>query len=235
MQRKRSLGLAVLVGCLLMAGRAFAQTLTFEGLQDLEPISTFYDGGSGGFGSTGGVDYGITFGPDAIASINDANGGTGNFANNPSGDTTAYFIQGAGDVMNDTAGFTTGFSFYYSSIFSPGQVDVYSGLNDTGTLLAQLNLAVTPEITPAPDGGAEIFDNWQAVGVAFSGVAESVDFTGTANSIGFDDITINSATAGSSGATSVPEIGASGLASLVILLAGAMALLEAARVKPRHA
>jgi hypothetical protein len=238
MRNRSSLVVIVLLGSLLMASRGMAQTLTFEGLQNEEAIDTFYDGGAGGFGSTGGPNYGISFGTDALAVIADQDGGNGNFANNPSGDTVAFFLSGAGDVMNDAGGFTTGFSFYYSAINEPGEVDVYSGLNDTGTLLASLDLAVTPEITPAPDGGAEYFDNWQAAGVNFSGVAESVDFTGTANQIGFDNITINSATAGSGSGTvtGVPEINSYGLGSLLLVLAGAVALVEARRDNlARHA
>ncbi|MGD0390130.1 MAG: PEP-CTERM sorting domain-containing protein [Tepidisphaeraceae bacterium] len=184
--------MAVLIGGLLMASQGWAQTLTFEGLQNLEPIENYYNGGLGGFGSGPGPNYGISFGSDALAIIQDSAGGSGNFANNPSGVTTAFFLTGPGDVMNVPAGFNTGFSFYYSSISLPGEVDVYSGQNDTGTLLASLTLPVTPEITPAPDGGLEYFDNWAAIGVSFSGTAESVDFTGTANEIGFDNVTLNS-------------------------------------------
>jgi len=214
------LGLAVLIGGLLMASRGWAQTLTFEGLKDEEPIENYYDGGLGGDGSGPGPNYGIVFGSDALASIQDSAGGTGNFANNPSGVTSAFFLSGPGDMMNVPAGFNTGFSFYYSAINDPGEVDVYSGLNDTGTLLATLNLPVTPEITPAPDGGLEDYDNWAPVGVTFAGTAESVNFTGTANEIGFDNITINSSTPG------IPEP-----ASISLLALGLPMLM---RRRPSH-
>jgi hypothetical protein len=109
--------------------------------------------------------------------------------------------------MNVPAGFTTGFSFYYSAINDPGSVQVYSGQNLTGTELANLALPVTPEITPAPTNGT--YDNWAAIGVTFSGTAESVNFSGTADEIAFDDVTINSATPG------IPEPG-----SLSLILCG---------------
>jgi hypothetical protein len=63
---------------------------------------------------------------------------------------------------------------------------VFDGLNGTGALLATLNLPVTP--TP--------YEVFQAVGVNFGGTAKSVVFGGSANFIGFDDITLGSATAG---------------------------------------
>jgi hypothetical protein len=169
-----------------------AQTITFEGLKDEEPILNYYNGGLGGNGSGPGPNNGIVFGSDALAIIQVSAGGTGHFANNPSGDTVAFFLTGAGDVMNVPGGFGTGFSFYYSAISSPGAVYVYSGPDDTGTLLASLNLPVTPETFPVPDGGAEYFDNWGSFGVNFAGTAMSVNFTGTANEIAFDNITINS-------------------------------------------
>lgn len=156
-------------------------TLTFEGLQNNEAVANYYNGGFGGNGSGPGPNYGITFGSDSLALITSAGGGTGNFTNPPSGDTEMYFLSGSGDMMNVAAGFTTGFSFYYNGI-EAGVVKVYSGLNDTGTLLASLTLPVTPN---APN----VF---VPIGVAFAGTAMSVDFSGTANEIGFDNITLGS-------------------------------------------
>src|SRR5262245_60609999 len=102
--------LAILPG----VARSSVVTLTFEGLQNLEPIESYYNGGLGGFGSGPGPNYGIVFTPDSLAVISAAAGGTGNISNLPSGDTAAFFLSGSGDTMNVAAGFTTGFSFYYS-------------------------------------------------------------------------------------------------------------------------
>ena len=208
-------GIAVLIACLLMCKTGWSQTATFEGLKDEEEVLNYYNGGLGGSGSGPGPNYGMVFGSDALAIIQDSQGGTGNFANQPSGITAIDFLSGPGDMMNVPHGFQTGFSFYYSAINDPGAVQVYSGLNDTGTLLATLNLPVTPEITPAPDGGQEAYDNWAPVGVTFSGTAESVNFTGTANQITFDNITINS------NSPNVPEP-----ASIGLLLAGIPLLMR---------
>jgi hypothetical protein len=219
----------LIAGALLSLGSQAAKagtvTLTFGGLEDNEQILNYFNGGLGGNGSGPGPSDGIVFGSDAMAIIADANGGSGNFANAPNGDTTTmYFLSGAGDVMNVAAGFTTGFSFFYSAINLPGTVNVYSGLDDTGTLLASLTLPVTPEILPAPDGGREVFDNWAPVGVTFSGTAESVDFTGTANEIGFDEITLGSETPGGTAPTPEPS-------TLLSLGIGLIALLAFGRHK----
>jgi hypothetical protein len=160
-------------------------TLTFEGLQNLEPIGNYYDGGLGGFGSGPGPNYGITFGPDSLAVIDSSSGGSGNTGNDPSGHTVAFFLSGPGDVMDVAGGFTTGFSFYYAA-GQPGSVSVYSGLDGTGTLLATLSLSTT----------SNVYYDWASSGVSFGGTAESAIFSGTANFIAFDNITLGSATPG---------------------------------------
>ena len=167
------------------------ETLTFEGLQDEEPINNFYNGGTGGMGSSGGPNYGIAFTSDSLALISKDAGGTGNFSSMylPSGHTIGFFLSGAGDTMNVAAGFTTGFSFYYTSPYYVGTVNVYSGLNGTGTLLATLTL---PETNP--NIGSYAYDDWQPSGVSFAGTAESAIFTGVANQVGFDNITLGSST-----------------------------------------
>src|SRR4029077_19873188 len=119
--------LAMLLGVTSQAA-AGTITLTFEGLQDQEPINDFYNGGFGGKGSGPGPSYGIVFTPDSLALIARSAGGNGAFANNPSGVTVAFFLQGAGDTMNVAAGFTTGFSFFYSASL-PGTAKLYDDLN----------------------------------------------------------------------------------------------------------
>lgn len=184
--------------------------LTFEGVGDYVPIGNYYNGGAGG-------NLGVSFGPDALALVSELDGGSGNFKNAPSGDTIAFFITGAGDVMDVAAGFTTGFSFFYTSTIYSGIVTVWSGLDGTGTELASLDLAALGTCNPGPN-----FCNWAMQGVSFSGTAESVIFSGTASEIGFDNVTIGSATAG--GGNTVPEpssflflgIGLAGLAGLTL-------------------
>ena len=205
----RILGLSSLTVLLIAWGSLSAcanvVTLTFEGLQDLEPINDYYNGGFGGMGSGPGPNYGISFTPDSLAIISKYNGGTGNFHGSmaPSPNSCAFFLSGAGDTMNVSAGFTTGFSFFYTAPIYPGTVTVWSGLNGTGSLLATLDLPLTPDTVNTT---GEHYDGWMPAGVAFAGTAESAIFTGTANYIGFDNITLGSQTPGG-----VPDGGATAL------------------------
>jgi hypothetical protein len=180
---------------LFSAPRASAAVivLDFEGLGDLEQVLDFYNGGFGGAGSGPGPDYGIQFGSASLAVIDSDAGGSGNFANEPSPDTILFFLSGSA-VMNVLDGFDTGFSFFYTSTSFAGQVTVYDGLNATGNILATLNLpALGSGCGGDPTGD---FNCWDPVGVLFAGTAFSVDFSGTANFIGFDNITLGSATPG---------------------------------------
>jgi hypothetical protein len=173
-----------------------AIVLDFEGLGDLDGIAQFYNGGLSTLGFGPGVNYGIYFGGTTLSIIDQDAGGTGNFANEPSPSTVMFFLSGGGATMNVPAGFTTGFSFFYTSS-APGTVFVYDGVDATGNLLATapfpaLNLGVTGG---DPTG---FFDLWMPFGVAFAGTAKSVLFTGVENQCGFDDVTFGSITPGPS-------------------------------------
>jgi hypothetical protein len=189
--------IALVLACSCNGQTGTSITLTFEGLQDQEPVSNYYNGGLGGFGSGPGPNDGIIFGPDAIAAIAMSAGGSGYFSENPSGVTIVSFLSGPGVVMNVPGGFTTGFSFYYASGTSTGTVTVYDGPNATGNILGTVPLAAT---------GAYCDPSWQyscwtTQGVSFSGIAQSADFSGATNGIGFDNITIGSQTPGSGNPT----------------------------------
>ncbi len=169
---------ATLVGALVTANAAVT-VLTFEGVGDFNPVGNFYNGGGGG-------NLGIVFSQNALAIVDADAGGGGNFGGEPSPSTILFFLGGGAATLNNAAGFTTGFSFYYSAISNPGFINVFDGLNATGNLLATLQLPVTPSNGGDPNGA---FSPFFPTGVSFSGTAMSVDFGGTANQIGFDDVT----------------------------------------------
>lgn len=168
-------------------------TITFEGLQNAEAVNEYYNGGTGGKGTSGGPNYGVSFSTDSLALIDFDAGGTGNFANEPSPSTVLFFTENTA-VMNVPSGFTGGFSFYYSTVLFTGVVEVYTGLNKTGTKIATIPLQALGGGGGGDPGGN--FNVWAMVGVAFSQTARSIDFGGTALQVGFDNITVGSATAG---------------------------------------
>jgi hypothetical protein len=216
---------------LMAASIASAGTivLNFAGLNGNaeEPVENYYNGGTGGDGSGPGTNYGISFGSDALACSGQP-GGNCNSAMIPGGTgaNLLFFLSGPGDIMNKASGFTTGFSFYYASPFYVGTVDVYSGLDGTGTLLASISLPETTNGTGTSGCYSTNFCPYVPIGVTFSGTAESVNFTGTANEIAFADITLGSATAGGG----APEPGA-----WALLGAGLLALGLASGIRRRRA
>jgi hypothetical protein len=185
------LPLVAVLAVLLSSSPASATTivLDFEGLGNTEQVLNFYNGGVGGSGSGPGTDFDIVFGDSALSIIDGDSGGTGNFANEPTPDTILFFLTGTA-VMNVLNGFDTGFSFFYTAAFNPGSVTVYDGPNATGNVLAMLNLPLTGSTCGGDPTGD--FNCWDPVGVNFLGTALSVDFGGTVNQIGFDNITLGS-------------------------------------------
>ena len=171
-----------LAASLFIAGPAAATTtLTFEGIPNNTPVGAFY-----------GPDY--VFSPSTLAIIDADAGGTGNFANEPSPNTIMFFTASNNAILNVTNGFTGGFSFYYSS-FTNASINVYDALNGTGNILATLNLSAQYADNCTGDPNGE-FCNWSPIGVSFAGTAYSINFAGSANQTGFDNITFGSATPG---------------------------------------
>ncbi len=218
---KRSIGGVVALALAVMtttSPAAAITVLTFEGLQNLESIDGFYNGANGGFGSGPGPSLGITFSANALAIIDSDAGGSGNIGGEPSPSTVLFFLSGTAATMNVPAGFDTGFSFYYSSVNVPGLIDVWDGLDGTGNLLASLVLPMTP-LGGAPDPTGA-YSPFLAMGVAFNGIAHSVDFGGTVDQIAFDDITLGSITPGSALAVADTERAVPEPGSFLLVVAG---------------
>ena len=211
----RILAIALVAVAAANVATAVPLVLTFEGLQDFEQILGFYNGGFGSLGSGPGPDYDIVFGDSALALIDADDGGSGNFANEPSPDTIAFFLSEGSLIMNVLGGFDTGFSFFYTSA-AEGSVTVYGGFGGTGPVLGTLPLAINYTVCGAPGDPTGGFACWDPIGVAFAGTALSVSFAGAANQTGFDNITLNSDVPGG-----VPEPGTLlMMGSGLLLLAG---------------
>lgn len=163
-------------GAALLAAPATAAVtvLTFEGIGNLNPVGNFYA-----------PNY--IFSPATLAIVDLDAGGTGNIANEPSPSTVMFFLDANNAVLDVTNGFTTGFSFFYSSSVA-STITVYDGLGGTGNVLGTIQLAAqfNDNCQGDPNGS---FCNWSAVGVAFSGTAFSIDFAGGADVSAFDNIT----------------------------------------------
>lgn len=180
---------ALALGAVGMAS-ADVLTLTFEGIADGAPVGDFY------------AAQGISFSSDTLALIDSDAGGSGNFANEPSADTVMFFLEASNSILNYSAGFKTGFSFYYSSSVA-ATVDVFDGLDGGGNNLGSISLdpQYNSDCTGDPEGE---YCHWTAAGVSFLGTARSISFAGAANFTAFDNITFGSADPGT-GTGTVPE------------------------------
>ena len=204
------LAMALVLGMAIVlppSAHAAVVGLTFEGLQNLEPICNFYNGGHAGTaaltnpqcdekGSGPGPNFGIVFTETSQAVIkrdvlDDLS--HGDFANEPSPVTALFFRSGTGAILNVPAGFDTGFSSFYSAVSLSGFVEVFDGVDGTGQSLLKQPLALTALGTACGRPDRE-FDCWAPIGVAFDGIAKSVVFGGSADHIAFDNVTFGSAT-----------------------------------------
>lgn len=100
-------------------------------------------------------------------------------------------------IMNRAAGFTTGFSFFYSNPFGvTSAFEVWSEEDATGTMLGSFSLLQTNDGAITPGCFGAFYCSFEVGSLAFAGTARSVRFSGGANQIAYDDITFGSADPG---------------------------------------
>ena len=191
MSRINGLWAGALFALLSSGGNAYAvpTTMNFAGLQDEELVNDYYNGGTGSLGSGPGANYGASFVNATVLNENDNN--IGGLVGSPN---AISFLSGTSMTMNVAAGFSTGLGFIYSAPYFGGAAEIWSGQNDTGTLLATISLAVTPDGASMSGCNGADYCPYVDAGAGFAGVAQSVEFTGTPGFIFFDDITLGSAT-----------------------------------------
>jgi hypothetical protein len=163
-----------------MAGAASAQ-LTFEELHQSEYVNSFYGGGTGSLGSTGGPNFGVFLTGAYVARDSDAGGGW-SFANEPS---PSNVITPQGELRaNVPAGFGC-FSVYYTASDMPHIAGCWdslvftSGPDGTGAVLGTMPLDATTfsgqgDPTGGPNGMANL---WKFKSIDFGGsTAHSVKY-----------------------------------------------------------
>ena len=184
--------LFALAAGLLTASLAQAATpvlVDFETPSSFASILAHYNGGTDGNGVAG-ANLGVDFGGDAQALQNDVLGPYFSNAPSPGGVLSPV---GSDATMNVAAGFTGSVSFWYASSALVVQgVNVFSGLDGQGTLLASFNLVANAQADGCSSAPYCRFDQLSS---SFAGTARSITFGASAGQAGFDNIQI----------TAVPE------------------------------
>lgn len=188
-----------LVPVLFAAPAQAAVVIGFEGVNATYPstsfadILSFYSGGLSSQG-TSGANLGATFAPNAVAVCLNALGGT--CSNASRGGASATSGQGGLGIGSGTstyfdypAGFTFAIGFRYAvAAGSFATISAYSGPGGTGTLLAP-PLVLLPGSPGCPAYNATLCPMGPG-GYSFSGVAQSVVFTGQPGQVVWDDLTL---------------------------------------------
>jgi hypothetical protein len=222
LERRIGTAVALVLGLLASAVASATIVMTFDQLHghgefaDGEYVDNYYDGGCGGSYVYGGVTCG---GPDYGVIWTQAVAGHAPMglpvADQPSPPNVMAFDDNSGAYMDVSGGFSGGFSFYYAAVRGPGSINLYSGIDGTGSLLATLALPVSSD--PDCQGPFGDYSCWAPIGVSFSGIARSVDFSESVfYNVAFDNVTLGSTTP----TNPVPEPAALGMFGLGALLIG---------------
>lgn len=181
----RTLGLITATLAATLANAGTPQVIDFETPTSYASIAAHYAGGTDSAGAAG-PDLGADFGADLLALQNDALGPYFAGAPSPLG---VMFVAGSDAFVNVAAGFTGTVSLWYASnSFVLQGVNVYSGLNGTGRLLASFNLADNAQASGCSSAPYCHFDQLSS---SFAGIARSIGFANASGAAAFDNISIS--------------------------------------------
>jgi hypothetical protein len=202
----------VIAGLGLGAGaHAATITLPLGNVKSGADILQYFNGGADSVPTDGsGPNLGISFSANGTAQkAGTTSTSDGRFENNPSGQGEVLFFSSSTtttSTLNYAAGFSA-LSFNYSisgnnsnlgstSAYSSASVELWSGLNGTGTVLDTLTL--TPVANPGGCAGhGDVYCNWQvaSTGPTNFGTAESITFGANSTSAftEFDGLTLTPA------------------------------------------
>lgn len=176
--------LGAAAAALFAATPAFAADtlIDFEGVTSFASINTFYNGGTDSAGASGPA-VGVSFGGDALGLRNDLLGPYFTNAPSPIG---VMAPVGADSALNYAYGFTSVSFHYASSADVTGGVQVWSGLNGTGSLLGSFDLS-----NNATSGCSDsAFCHFDLLGSAFASTAHSLTFGNAAYVAAFDNVAL---------------------------------------------
>jgi hypothetical protein len=192
-----------------VSAMAAPTTIDFEGTGSFSSISDFYNGGIDGVGNSG-TNYGVAFSASAQSLANDELGPY--FSNAPTPGSVMFVSDGTA-FLNAAQGFYGAVSLYYSStVEALNAINIYSGLNGTGSVLGSFNLGANAQ-NGCSDTAYCHFDN---VSVAFAGTGQSIGFSNT--QAAYDNVSI----------TPVPEPTGYALMALGLVAVGFVARRRAA-------
>ncbi len=149
-----------------------------------DPVLNFYNGGTTYRGIGGGPDDGISFTLNARV-FTQTSGLTGTFTKPGIAELysdTAREGEGIAFTMDVDPGMSGSLSFDFATIDAGGEVKFYSGLDGSGSLLADVSLPVTSPITGP---GVFVPDS-----VSFPGVVHSIVFSGGNKQLAIDDLSL---------------------------------------------
>jgi hypothetical protein len=166
------------ISALSLAASAHAQTIDFDAITTGATVDKYYAGGLDSLGETG-PDYGVAFTLGDWVTTTDFG--------ETSQPNLAYSDSGLG--MMDAFGGMTGFVKFSYGAGTDTTINIYSGLDGSGTLLASRLLT------------ANSIYGFDWATITFSGNAHSVQILGDPGNFGWDDISFG----GLSDTGSVPE------------------------------